>query len=40
MGNTYIALRMKLSQEPLSFEGELPYLGPGEGVDFGVVLEH
>lgn len=35
-----IALRVKLGEEPLSFEGEFSNLGPGEGVDFSVVLKY
>lgn len=37
--STYISLRVQLDQKLLPLEAQLPDLGPGEGVDFGEVLE-
>lgn len=36
---TYVSFWMELDEEAFPLEAELAYLGPGEGVDLGVVLE-
>lgn len=36
----YVSLWVQLDEELPPLEAQLAYLGPGEGVDLGEVLEH